>query len=372
MKIVEAKIDVIRFEVPRLNINDARGGMGGELTAGVLRLVTDAGIEGNAHIGDRGGGGAATIEAFTRSFAGRLQGLDISDREWLWHQLPSFAEERASIHALWSHVDVAMWDAAGKAAGMPVHEMLGTARRTAEVYATYPPRNSTIKGYVAEAAELQAQGFTAYKIHPGAMPADEVVQMVTAVRREAGDEMRLMLDPNNGYNLQDALKIGHALDDNIFFWFEDPVPWEDADAVRTLSQSLKTPVCMSDSPQFLLHEAAESLQRGWPPLIRGTARKIGITGLKKQCGMAEGFKQNCEIGTAGNSLMNAGNVHVIMSILNCDFYEYWMPLEAQQFGLNDEILVNSDGVLTAPEGPGLGYELDEDFIASHFVTTITI
>ena len=372
MKIIEAKIDVIEFEVPRLSINDARGGMGGKLTAGVLRLITDTGIEGNAHIGDRGGGGLSTINSFQSAFGGRLCGMKIADREWLWHQLPRIAGHGASVHALWSHVDVAMWDAAGKFAGMPVHEMLGTARRTAEVYATYPPRNSTIDGYVAEAADLAEQGFRAYKIHPGAMPTEEVIAMVGAVRREVGDDMRLMLDPNHGYDLRKALRIGHALDENDFYWFEDPVPWDDFRSVQILSETLDTPLNMSDSPPFLFHDAARVLEQGWPRLIRGTTRKIGITGLKKQCGMAEGFNVNCEIGTAGNSLMNAANLNVIMSVLNCDFYEYWMPLEAQHFGLTQEIMVNSDGILTAPASPGLGFEIDEDFIASHLVSTIEI
>ena len=367
MKIAEAKIDIIEFEVPRITVNDARGGMGGKLTAGVLRLKTDAGIEGNAHLGDRGGGGALTIRSFRSAFEGRLVGMNIADREWLWSQLP-----RLSGHALWAHVDVAMWDAAGKAARMPVHEMLGTARRETEVYATYPPRNSTVKGYVAEAVELAGRGFRAYKIHPGAMPTDQVIETVGAVRREVGDEMHLMLDPNNGYDLNSALKIGRALDENNFHWFEDPVPWDDWRAIRTLSQELDTALNMSDSAQFLFHEAARVLEQGWPPTIRGTVRKIGITGLKKQCGMAEGFNVNCEVGTAGNSLMNAANLNVIMSVLNCDFYEYWSPLEAQQFGLTEEILVNSDGVLTAPEAPGLGFDVDEDFVAKHRVSTIEL
>ena len=372
MKIDQAKIDVIEFEVPRLNINDARRGMGGKIIAGVLRLITDDGIEGNAHIGDRGGGGAATIRNFIDAFESRLSGIKIADREWLWHQLPSMAGHGTPVHALWSHVDVAMWDAAGKAANMPVHEMIGTARRSTEVYATYPPLNSTISGYVAEASELAEKGFTAYKIHPGAMPTDQVIKMVREVRHAVGDDMRLMLDPNHGYDLQNALKIGHALDENDFFWFEDPVPWEDSRAVQTLSETLQTPLNMSDSAPFLFHEAAQVLKQGWPRLIRGTTRKIGITGLKKQCGMAEGFNVNCEIGTAGNSLMNAANLNVIMSVLNCDFYEYWMPLEAQQFGLAQEILVNSQGILTAPEQPGLGYQLDENFIDRHQIETINL
>ena len=88
--------------------------------------------------------------------------------------------------------------------------------------------------------------------------------------------------------------------------------------------------------------------------------------------MAEGFNVNCEVGTAGNSLMNAANLNVIMSVLNCDFYEYWSPLEAQQFGLTQEIVVNDNCVLTAPELPGLGFEIDEDFVMHHRVSTIDL
>ena len=128
------------------------------------------------------------------------------------------------------------------------------------------------------------------------MPTNEVIEMVGAVRREVGDDMRLMLDPNNGYDFRNALRTGHALDENDFHWFEDPVPWDDFRAIRILSEKLETPLNMSDSAQFLFHDAARVLEQGWPRTIRGTTRKIGITGLKKQCGMAEGFNVNCEIG----------------------------------------------------------------------------
>lgn len=370
MKITAVKIDIIEFEMPLVKINDARGSMGGKITAGVLRILTDEGIEGNSHIGDRGGGGRSTIDAVWRVFKDRLVGMDIANRERLWSDIPNIAGHGLSVHALWSHVDVAMWDAAGKAAGMAVYEMLGCAKRETEVYATYPPRHSTVDGYIAEAAELAADGFRAYKIHPGVMPADDVVKMIKAVRREVGDSMKLMLDPNHGYDFRSALQIGHALDDADFYWFEDPVPWDDFRSIRALSDNLQTPLNMSDSAPFLFHDAARSLEQGWPRLIRGTTRKIGITGLKKQCSMAEGFGVNCEIGTAGNSLMNAANLNVIMSVLNCDFYEYWMPLEAQQFGLTDEILVNKDMRLSAPNGHGLGFSLDEDFIAKHRVCVL--
>ncbi|MYE53969.1 MAG: mandelate racemase, partial [Chloroflexi bacterium] len=105
-------------------------------------------------------------------------------------------------------------------------------------------------------------------------------------------------------------------------------------------------------------------------LVRGTARKLGITGLKKLCSMAEGFGINCEIGTAGNSLLNIANLHVIYSVQNCAYYEYWMPTEAHQFGLSGDIRLNERGVIEAPTAPGLGHELDWDWIGAHRIATL--
>lgn len=370
MKIVAASLDVMEFEVPTLQINDARQSMGGRITGGLLRLTTEDGIEGNAHLGDRGGGGARTISEFWDRFGAMLIGLDTAQLDAYWETLARGGQDAGREHSSWAHVDVALWDAIGKAAGKPVHEMLGTQRNTCKVYATYPPRNSTISGYVDEASELVAAGFTAYKIHPGAMPASEVIKMVSEVRRAVGDGMDLMLDPNHGYDLETALEIGKGLDANAFTWFEDPVPWSQQSDIAELRAKLETPLAMSDSGDFLIPEAAESLERGWPEIVRGTTRKIGITVLKSQCDLAAEFGRQCEVGTAGNSLMNAANLNVIMAATNCWFYEYWMPLEAQWFGMSPEITVNSDGELDAPTEPGLGFHVDEEFVSRHRVSTL--
>jgi L-alanine-DL-glutamate epimerase-like enolase superfamily enzyme len=86
--------------------------------------------------------------------------------------------------------------------------------------------------------------------------------------------------------------------------------------------------------------------------------------------MAEGFGLNCEIGTAGNSLLNIANLHVIYSVTNCAYFEWWQPTEAHRFGLVDDIFRNAGGMIEAPTAPGLGYEIDWDFIDSRKVTTL--
>ncbi len=370
MKVTDLTIDVVEREVPNVRIQDHRGGIGGTVRNGVLRVQTDAGIEGHCTIGDRAGDADALFDRIMRDLAPRVIGMDVGEREKLWSQLESIGGHGAPVHAAWSCVDVALWDIAGKAAGLPIHRLLGTARYETPVYATYPPRHPDAAGFVEEGLELKSQGFSAYKIHPGAMSTKGVVEMVGKVREAVGDEMTLMLDPNNGYDLRKALEIGRALDANGFFWFEDPVLWNDFEAIRELSVRLDTPLAMSDTAPFLFREAAHYVKLGYPRIVRGTTRKLGITGLKKLCGLLEGFGMNCEIGLAGNTLLNAANLHVIMSITNCDYYEYWLPLAAHQWGVQDEIVLNKRGVLDAPMEPGLGFELDEEWIKAHRVAVL--
>jgi L-alanine-DL-glutamate epimerase-like enolase superfamily enzyme len=370
MKVTAINLDVVERRVPDVRLHDHRGSIGGTVRNGILRIQTDAGIEGHCTVGDRGGDADALFDRILQDVAPRVVGLDVGEREKLWSMLESIGGHGAPVHAAWSCVDVALWDIAGKAANLPIHRLLGTARYEIPVYATYPPRHGDLQGFVEEGLELKSQGFTAYKIHPGAMSTTGTREMVTAVRKAVGDDMTLMLDPNNGYELRKALEIGLSLDDNGFYWFEDPVLWNDFEAIRELSARLKTPLAMSDTAPFLFREAAHYVKLGYPRIVRGTTRKLGITGLKKLCGLLEGFGMNCEIGLAGNTLLNAANLHVIMSITNCDYYEYWMPLAAHQWGLKEEITLNSRGKLDAPMGPGLGFDLDEEWIAHHRVTTL--
>ena len=370
MKITDMRIEVVRRELPATGLDSDLGRFSGTAEQGVLRVLTDEGVEGNAFVGEFRVGGAAYFDPILKVIKPEMLGRDASEREWLWHRLRALGLRRNLSMAAWAPVDVALWDIAGKAAGVPVHRLLGTQRYETEVYATYPPRHEKPDGYVAEAKELLSEGFRAYKIHPGAMATRDVIEMVELVRKTVGDRMELMLDPNNGYDYRQAFQIGKALDANGFYWYEDPVAWYDHDAIAELSRRLEVPLCMSDRPERQFFAGAHMVRLQSTRLIRGSSRKLGITGLKKLCSLAEGFGMNCEVGMAANSLMNAANLHVIFSVRNCDYYEYWMPTAAHQFGLVEEIKLNDRCVIEAPTSPGLGYELDWDFLEAHRVATL--
>ena len=370
MKITDMRIDVVRRELPDTGLDSDLGRFSGHCEQGVLRIFTEDGIEGNAFVGGFRGGGHPHFGPILKVLKPEIIGRDSADRERLWSRLAVLRTRRGLRMAAWAPVDVALWDIAGKAAGMPVHRLLGTQRYEARVYATYPPRHETPAGYVGEAEDIMARGFGAYKIHPGAMGVKDVIEMVRLVRNTVGDGFPLMLDPNCRYSYRAALEVGRALDDNGFYWYEDPVPWHDFDAIVELGRRLNVPLCMSDAPELQFFEAARMVGHKALRIVRGSASKLGITGLKKLCSLAEGFGINCEIGTAGNSLMNAANLHVLLSVSNCDYYEYWMPEAVHQFGLVEDIGLNEQGVIEAPLKPGLGYELDWDFVDRHRVATL--
>ena len=371
MKITNITIDVIERTAPSVLVQDERANLGGTTRQGVLRVYTSDGLEGHAFIGDQGADSSQRMLTIINTLKPIMVDRDWSDREWLWNQLPEMSGHGSPIEPSWAPLDVALWDIAGKAAGQPIHKLLGTARTEIPVYATYPPRHSNPEGFVEEALQLKSNGFNAYKIHPGPLSAHDAATTVEKVREAVGNEMRLMLDRNHGYTFREALYVGHALDANRYFWFEDPIPVNDIQSICELTTRLETPLNMSDSTGFLFHEAANFIQMNAVRLIRGTVRKIGITGLKKQMALVEGFNKFCEIGLAGNSALNAANLHVMMSSINCTYFEYWLPKEVHQWGIANQLEIDQNGNLKAPSAHGLGIDLDEDWISSHKVATLS-
>lgn len=370
MKITDMKIEVVERELPATGLDSDLGRFAGTTEQGVLRVFTDEGIEGNCFVGEFRQGGRGEFDAILKTLKPEMLGRDPSEREWLWSRLQILGARRGMSMTAWAAVDVALWDISGKLAGVPIYKLLGEQRQETEVYATYPPRHESPDGYGREAEEIVAAGFRAYKIHPGVMPTRDVIEMVNLVRNIVGDDMELMLDPNCGYSFRKAYDIGRALDDNGFFWYEDPVPHHDLDAISELDRRLSVPLCMSDQNPNQFFNGAHMIRDRSVRLIRGTARKLGITGLKKLCSLAEGFGMNCEIGTAGNSALNAANLHVIFSVANCDYFEYWQPQAAHQFGFVDDVKLNERGVIEAPTLPGIGYEVDWNWIEAHKIATL--
>lgn len=357
----DMQIKVIRRDVPGGSLSAEFGAFGGEVEIGVLRLIADDGLEGNTIVGTYNRGGQAFFEPIIKTLKPLLIGQDVAAREWLWNRfwshLGQLAYRSRIPTAAWATVDVAMWDLAGKAAGMPVFEMLGAQRNKVKAYAT-SPYYPELERYVEEAKHFQALGYAGYKVHPGTGAVDRSRKLATMLRDAVGPDMALMMDSSQLLTFQSALQIGRTLDELDFVWFEDPIRYTDIGSLIELSKRLDLPLAMTDHADFRFFEAVPFVQWSAARIIRGDSLKLGITGLKKLATLCEAFGLNLEVHHGGNSLMNAANLNVVMAIANCDYYEVLLPMEANQFGLIDDIRVDNEGYVHAPTRPGLGFELD--------------
>ena len=142
-----------------------------------------------------------------------------------------------------SGVDIALWDIAGKVAGLPIHKLIGGAHRTDVSVYGYgmmlrpEPVEDLAARFTDEAAAIKDMGFVATKMKTGFGPKPDV-KLCEAVRRGVGDDFPFMVDANHCYTTSDALYVGRALEELDAYWFEEPVAPEDHDGYRELRAKL--------------------------------------------------------------------------------------------------------------------------------------
>jgi len=330
---------------------------GGDVPIGLLTIRTGAGIEGHSFSGAHNKGGERWSGDLLEYFKPLLMGTDARDIGRHWHAM----WERSALIPLpvMAAVDIALWDIAGKAAGQPVHRLLGTCRDRIAVYASSYPFTADC---AAEAEHYKELGWTAYKLHPFRDPGRDI-QACREVRRAVGDGMVLMLDSMWSYSFEDAVRVGRAIEELGFFWYEDPLPTEDIYGYTKLCRDLDIPVMATELATGGPYGIAPYLVQHATDIVRGDAvLKGGITALMKIAHVAEAFRMKCEIHHAGNCLNNVANLHVSMAIPNCDYLEVFLPEGLKSYGLTEDIEVDEEGHVHAPERPGLGYDIDWDLV----------
>jgi L-alanine-DL-glutamate epimerase-like enolase superfamily enzyme len=303
----------------------------------------------------------ATPGAFQDTLArlrSTLVGRDVHDIEAVSTELTSGLQ---APNAVASAVDIALWDLLGKHHEQPVYKLLTAARHEVRAYAStiyYP----TVQEYVDLALACRDEGFTAYKIHPFGKP-DKDIELCRAVREAVGDTMDLMLDPVNAYDRIGAFKVGRALEELDFYWYEAPIPDTDIQGLTDLTRSLDISITAVESvsggllhyPQYLTTHVVDS--------IRSVGDWIGgITAMRKAAALCEAFGVKYEPHSYGTTLIQAAHFHVMLAINNCDLVELPVPTGILDAGMKNGLRVDKNGNVPAPTLPGLGYQIDEDEI----------
>ena len=169
MKITDVTLTLFAWEnIPATSYGRHTGKFGGQSQLGLLAIRTDDGVEGHAFLGSASRGAQFDAESLVSALKPLVMDQDPLERERLYQALLS-----RNRHTTWraiGAVDVALWDIAGKIAGLPIHRLLGTYRDRLPAYASSAVLQSK-QAYAEEAARFKASGWTAYKIHPPTDPA---------------------------------------------------------------------------------------------------------------------------------------------------------------------------------------------------------
>jgi len=361
MKITDVELTMVSWTMPRGSYSGQSVSFGGEKELAVVAIHTDEGVDGYSFMGSAMRSADVNAGPLLTYLKPVLMGQNPLDIGHLWHEM-WHRNRYASLTAIGA-LDVALWDIAGKVANLPIHRLLGSCRNSIPAYASSAVL-PTAKDYADEALYYQSQGWTAYKMHPHAIPAEDVV-ICRVVRDAVGDDMVLMLDPGWAYGYEDALRVGRKIEQLGFYWYEDPLPEDDIYNYVKLRQKLDIPILATEYTQGGLYGLTQFILQGATDMLRGDVRvKGGITALVKICHLAEAFRMKCEIHHGGNSLNNVANLHVTMAVNNCEYFEVLLPAAAQKYGLVNDIEVDNQGLVHASEEPGLGYEIDWELVIS--------
>ncbi len=360
MKITDVTLTLFAWDnIPATTYGAHSGRFSGQSALGLLRLTTGEGMEGHAFLGSAMNSATTDAQGLITHLKPVLLDKNPLERERLNQDL--WKRQRAAGVRTIGAVDVALWDIAGKAYGQPIHRLLGTYRDHIGAYASSAILASP-EAYAEEALSFKTNGWAAYKIHPPTHWREDI-KVCEAVRRAVGDDYTIMLDSTWSYDFPAAVRVGRAIEEMGFHWYEDPLSDQDLYNYVKLKQKLHIPVMATEYPITGYDSYAPWIMLQATDYLRGdVAVKGGITTLVKTAHLAEAFRMNYEVHHGGNSLNNVANLHVIMAIRNTEFFEVLLPGGAQKYGLVQDIAVDRDGHVHAPTAPGLGYDIDFDLI----------
>ena len=341
------------------------------MTNTVVRIFSDDGVEGFGGVSNYTSYAHDRYTAETlRHLVPALIGRDPLDREALWRSLWSRVFPLAP--GALAVVDIALWDLLGKTSNLPIYQLLGGTRRQIPSYASTPMLED-VAAYLDFVDQLLEQGFGAVKFHCWCVP-DRDLELARAVReRHAPDRLALMLDVENNYDWDSALRVAKELEALEFTWFEAPLMDYDLEGYRRLTRRANIPIVPSGNWVQDLPSFQEALRKeAWSRARTDVTVCSGLTQARKAMALVEAAGMKCEVMSWGNTLVSAANLHLMLGFDLCTYFEQAVPYEPYEYGMKDVIRTGPDGMVAAPGGPGLGVEVDWQAMEAATLHSFTI
>lgn len=338
----------------------------------IIRIHTDEGIVGIGEAHSNPLVSKAIIDAPLCSISAEgirslLVGEDPRDIGRLWDKMykhtQTYGRRGILMHVI-SGVDIALWDILGKAAGLPIHRLLGGPRRTSlHAYASDLSQPS-LSATIDLAKSHRENGYRGMKFGWGALGANPKsdVRAIEKIRAAVGDEPDIMLDMGFAVPLDDAMYLGRALADSNVYFLEEPLSPDDISGFAKLVAASPTSIATGEK-ETTQYPYIDLMDRGGLRIIQpDLARVGGISEMMRIIAHAEARNVRVIPHCWSTDILVAATLHVLAVQREAPYLEYNVTANP----LRTELLVNRikpiNGVVALPNGPGLGIELNEDTI----------
>ena len=349
----------------------------------LVRVQTDEGVSGTGEAY----WGAGVYEILqTPAVTDLIVGLDPRDVEPLFTHLKRRLVGAGSVSGTMvtalSGIEIALWDLAGKAAGLPVYRLLGGKfRDRIRIYAdcgfhgwdSFEPARRV-------AREMLDQGFTALKFDIDKASPDEldpwnrtlsnpeldrIAAMIAAVREEIGPGTDLLVDCHWKYNARDALALAEVLAPFRPRWLEDPVQANDTEGHRLVTARSPIPICSGEN-RYLKEGLRDLIVDHGADIIAPDIPKMGgLAEAKKVADLADAYSKAVAPHNVSSPLGTIAACHAMATVPNFLLLEYHARTIPWWADLVDGPRVIADGYIHVTDEPGFGVTLREDVARAH-------
>jgi len=347
IKITGVETDLLK-RPPGAPYYDAIHTLGVDNGSVVLRIRTDAGITGwaNSSFGAIPGGPAVVQAILEKEIKPVILGKDPAFprriRADLWKALEYQGVGGVAQFAI-AAADIAIWDILGKNAGLPVYKMLGAYGDRMPVYSMcgwYYDNDDDLSRFKRAIAAAVEQGYHAFKIKVGRSSLEDDVRRIRLAFDIVGKGRRLLVDANQVFNRNEALRRGKVYQEMGCFWYEEPLPPHEMEGYAMLAQELEMRIATGEN-LYTKYAFADLIARRGADVVQPDNRRAGgVTEWMEIAAIADGY--GLELASHGGS---ATDLNMLLAMPNAIYMETSGPRKM------------IDGEVTAPEEPGMSSEV---------------
>ncbi len=356
----------IRATAVHLPMNFVLGTSAQAVRVALLLLVdieTEEGITGHAYQFCYTPKAAAAIKVFLDDALTAIQGAQVAP-EVIWNTLEKryrLIGVQGIVRMAMAMIDVACWDAAAKAAGMPLVSFLGAVSRPIPAYNSCGLGLMAPQALADEAEKLLAYGnygFRAVKLRLGYATWEEDLAATRAVRNRVPDAVMIMTDFNQALSAEEALRRGRALDDEGVYWIEEPVRHDDYAASAALAHDIATPVQLGENFSQVYDMQKALTAKACDFVMPDLERIGGVTGWLRAAHLAH---------TAGIDMSSHLYPEVSAHLLAATPTAHWLEYVDWANAFVTEPLHIKDGHAVPSSRPGNGLEWDAALVKRYAV-----